>query len=110
MVGKFFNYNMRFHPDRSIKGDAVPRARGSESLIHKEQAQLRAQELLGITANPVDSQIMGLDGRRELLHEVFNTGDMPVDRMLPTRGQLSERLQQQSEQLPAQWEPANAAP
>ena len=98
VVAKFFNYNMRFHPDRSIKGDAVPKARGSESLIHKEQAQLRAQELLGITANPVDSQIMGLDGRRELLHEVFNTGDMPVDRMLPTREQLAERPNQQAEQ------------
>ncbi|MAT95373.1 MAG: hypothetical protein CME59_22610 [Halioglobus sp.] len=93
LVEKFYNHVMMTHPDNSIKGDAVAKARGSESLIHKEAAQARAQELLGILSNPVDQQIIGLDGRLELLKEVLNTGDMPVERILPSLEELAARLQ-----------------
>lgn len=91
LVEKYYNHVMMFHPDHSIKGDAMAKARGSEALIHKEAAQARAQELLGILANPIDAQIIGQDGRLELLREVLNTGDMPVERILPTLEQLAER-------------------
>ena len=88
---KFYNYIMLTHPDNSIKGDAVCVSRGSERLIHREAAQARAQELLAITNNPLDAQIIGQDGRLELLDQVMSTGDMPADRILPSREELAAR-------------------
>ncbi|MEM1152951.1 MAG: hypothetical protein AAGI44_02355 [Pseudomonadota bacterium] len=91
LVEKFYNHIMLFVDDPSLKGDAVAKARGSESLIHKEAAQARAQELLAITANPMDSQIIGQEGRRELLAQTMAMGDMPVDRIVPSPEELAER-------------------
>ncbi|MCA9340007.1 MAG: hypothetical protein KDA17_03805 [Candidatus Saccharibacteria bacterium] len=90
LVEKCYNHLMLNSEDESIKGDLVPKARGSESLVHKEQAQLRQQELLGITSNEFDMSIIGKDGRREMLAEVLKTGDIPVDRILPSREELKE--------------------
>lgn len=105
MVEKMYNHIMMYDPDNSIKGDASAKARGSEALIHKEAAQARAQELLAITANPIDAPILGTEGRLELLKETMSAGDMPVDRILPTRQELMERQNlalQLSEQQAAQ--------
>lgn len=102
LVEKFYNHIMMFHPDNSIKGDAKAKARGSEALIHKEAAQMRAQELLAITNNPVDLQIMGLDGRRELLEQTVSSGDMPVDRIVPGRDEFAEQQQLAAQQAQEQ--------
>ena len=80
------------------KGDAKAKARGSDTLIHKEAATARQQELLGITNNPTDMQIIGLEGRREQLKEVYKSADIPVDRVIPTEEELNQRLMQQQEQ------------
>ena len=94
IVEKFYNFVMLTDGDDSIKGDCVPKARGSEALVHKESSVMRQQELLALTANPVDMQIIGLDGRREQLREVFKSGDIPLDRIIPTKEQMQERAQQ----------------
>lgn len=80
------------------KGDAKAKARGSDTLIHKEAATARQQELLAITNNPTDMQIIGLEGRREQLKEVYKSADIPVDRVIPTEEELNQRLMQQQEQ------------
>ena len=92
IVGKAYNHKMLHSERNDIKGDLRPKARGSESLVHKEQAQLRQQELLQITSNPIDMQILGLEGRREMLGEVLKTGSLPVDRLIPTAEELRDRM------------------
>lgn len=94
IVEKFYNFVMLTGEDESIKGDAVAHARGSEALIHKESATMRQQELLAMTANPIDMQIIGLDGRREQLREVFKSGDIPVDRIIPTKEEMQQRVEE----------------
>lgn len=91
-ITKFFNFVMLNDPDDSLKGDLVVKARGSEALVHKEQAAMRQQELLAMTANPIDMQIMGPEGRLEMLREVVKTGAVPVDRVLPTREEFAQRM------------------
>jgi len=113
LVAKCYNHLMLYSDNPDIKGDLRPKARGSESLVHKEQAQLRQQELLQITGNPIDMQILGLEGRREMLGEVLKTGSLPVDRMLPSAEELRERqaaeakkmLQAEQDKLNAQNQP-----
>lgn len=83
-VTELYNHNMQFDPDNSIKGDLQVVARGAVALVVKEQQQIRRNELLQTTANPLDAQIMGPDGRAELLRENFKAANMDVDKIVPS--------------------------
>lgn len=83
-----FNYNMLFNPDQSIKGDSKVVARGAVSLMQLETLQIRRNEFLVATANPLDSQIVGLEGRAEILRETAKGLQMDVNRVIPPRGSL----------------------
>ncbi len=85
-----FNHNMIYDPDESIKGDCKPLARGAISLMQLESLQLRRNEFLVATNNPVDNQIVGLEGRSEILREAAKGLDMDVDRIIPIRGTLNQ--------------------
>lgn len=77
---------------KEAKGDAKVKARGSDTLIHKEANTVRQQELLQMTGNPIDMQIIGMEGRREQLKEVYKSADMPVDRVIPSEEEMNQRL------------------
>jgi hypothetical protein len=82
-VIELYNHNMQHDPDNSIKGDLQVVARGAVALLVKEQQQIRRNELLQTTANPLDAQIMGIEGRAELLRENLKAADMDVDKIIP---------------------------
>ena len=83
-IQALFVWNMLFDPDPSIKGDLVVRALGSSSLLVREQRQLRLNELLALTNNDIDLQIMGVAGRATLLREVAKDMiDIPIDDLIP---------------------------
>lgn len=106
-----FVHNMLHHDDQSIKGDITIKPRGAAALIVKEQMQLRRGEFLAQTANPVDMQIIGIEGRAELLREAVRALDMPVDRIIPPRQELKEQMQQQQaaqQPQPPMQDPAQA--
>tara|TARA_R110002167_G_scaffold91458_1_gene246102 strand:- start:172054 stop:174039 length:1986 start_codon:yes stop_codon:yes gene_type:complete len=108
LIGSFYN-SLMLDPDvpKEIKGDAAAKARGSDSLMHKEASAMRQQELLQMTNNPTDLQITGMDGRKELLKEVYKSSDLPVDRMLPDQ-QMQAEMEAQAqgqEQAQAQGQP-----
>lgn len=92
IVLKAYNHQMLRNPDPSIKGDARPKALGSQALVHKEAQQMRTAELLQTTVNPLDSQIMGLEGRAELLREVVKGTDIPSERIVPSQEELKQRM------------------
>jgi len=89
-----------------IKGDAKAKARGSDALMHKEAAQMRQQELLQLTNNPTDLAIIGTDGRLEQLRQVFKSGDVPAERILPSKEKLQERQNQEQQAAQAQQQEA----
>ena len=91
MLEALFNYNMLFNPDPSIKGDAKIVARGAVSLMQLESLQLRRNEFLIATANPFDSQIVGLEGRAEILRETAKGLQLDINRVVPPRGSLSQQ-------------------
>jgi hypothetical protein len=82
-VVELYNHNMQHDPDQSIKGDLQVVARGAVALLVKEQQQIRRNELLQTTANPLDAQIMGMEGRAELLRENLRAADMDADKIIP---------------------------
>jgi hypothetical protein len=112
LVMRLFNHNMIYDPDMSCKGDFRVVARGAKGLVAKEALQARRNEFLQATANPVDMQIVGPQGRAYLLREVAESLQMDTDKIVPTTEVISfkqEQIQaaqmamagQQQQQLPA---------
>ena len=100
VITKQFIYNMRFDPDESIKGDAFCVPRGAVNLAVKETAEVRRIEFLNATANPIDFQIMGLEGRANVLRQVSKSLQMPEEEVVPSSTKL-QMMQQQSQMAQA---------
>lgn len=110
MLDKLYAHNMIYEDDITIKGDAQVVARGAVSLMQLESLQLRRNEFLQVTANPIDSQIVGLPGRAEILREVAKGLDMDVSKIVPPREQLMAAAQMQQMAPPPQGAPAQPSP
>lgn len=93
-----FIFNMRFDPDESIKGDAFCVPRGAVNLAVKETAEVRRIEFLNATANPIDFQVMGPEGRANVLREVAKQLQMPEVEIVPSKTKLQMLMQQQAVQ------------
>lgn len=85
IVQRQFIYNMRYDEDESIKGDAEIVARGAINLAVKETVNVRRVEFLNATANPIDMEIIGVDGRAAILREVAKGLQMPVEEVVPSK-------------------------
>lgn len=110
VVHRLYIHNMVYDPDVSCKGDFKVVARGAMGLVAKEQLQMRRNEFLQATANPVDLQIIGPQGRAYLLREVAQSLQMDTDKLVPTTEMMEfkqeqlaamQQAQQMQQQLPA---------
>lgn len=95
-VHRAYVYNMLYHEDDAIKGDAKVKARGSISLLQKEQAQIRRMEFLKATNNPVDLAIINLPRRAAVLRETAKSLDMPVEDVVPSKEEMVEQAMLQA--------------
>lgn len=98
ILERHYDYNMQFYPDNSIKGDARVVARGSSSLIAREQQTMRLKEMLQVTSNPVDLQLLGLESRLEMLKQMFKSMEIDLD-SLPESDKLSQIVAQIKDQI-----------
>lgn len=85
IVHRQFVYNMRYDEDETIKGDVEIMPKGSINLAVKETVNIRRLEFLNATANQIDMEIVGKDGRAAILREVAKGLQMPVDDIIPSR-------------------------
>lgn len=97
LLERLYFHNMKYGTDEDLKGDVNVIARGANSVIAKESAQVRRNEFLAATANPVDLQIMGIDGRATILRETAKQLDVNPDDVVPPREKL--RVMQQMAQM-----------
>lgn len=104
MLEKLYAHNMMYEQDETLKGDAQVVARGAVSLMQIESLQLRRNEFLQATANPIDSQIVGPSGRAEILREVARGLELDVNKIVPPREQIEQMM------MPPQGAPAQPAP
>lgn len=111
LLERLYMHNMLHSDDPDLKGDACIVARGALSLTQKESAQVRRNEFLAATANPIDMQIIGLEGRAELLRSAAQTLDLNADRVVPPLSVIKQRammqqiaMAQQAQQQPQQGE------
>lgn len=73
------------------KGDAKVKARGSDALMHKEATAMRQIEFMQMTNNPIDNQLIGVEGRLEMLGIAAKNSDFPSDRVVPSFDDFQQR-------------------
>lgn len=111
IVFRQFVYNMRYDEDESIKGDVEIMPRGAVNLAVKETVNVRRLEFLNATANEIDMEIVGKDGRAAILREVAKGLQMPVDDIVPSRekegysARMAARAQAQQQAAPTPTQP-----
>lgn len=117
LLDRLYYFNMRYSDDPDLKGDVRVVARGALSMAIKESAQVRRNEFLAATNNPVDLQIIGLEGRAEVLRAQVQTLDMNPSKIVPPVAVLKDRqkaVQAQQAQMAAeqggQGQPGQQAP
>ena len=77
-----------------LRGDENIEVRGAATVMAKEAERTRQLEFLQLTANPIDMQILGIEGRAEVLRHVANDLGLQGSPVVPTRDQMAERQQQ----------------
>lgn len=72
-----------------LRGDEKVRVLGVNVATQRETERVRQIEFLQVTANPLDQQIMGLDGRAAVLRAVSKTIGLP-DEIVPSDADMQE--------------------
>lgn len=106
LIEQIYTWLMIYSDDEEIKGDCRVVARGATGLLVREQTQLRRQEFLNNTANPTDLQIIGLEGRAEVLRAIAADLDMPQAEIVPDKQKLMAKVQQMQMQAQAETQMA----
>jgi len=83
-----YDNNMLYDEDESIKGDVEIQPRGALAMIIKEQMAAQRMEFLNATANPVDSQIMGLERRANVLRQIAEPLQMEEEDIVPSKQEV----------------------
>lgn len=112
MLGRLFEHLMIYDPDQNIKGDMKIVPSGVVATIIKDNVQLRRQEFLQATTNPVDIQILGQEGRAELLRQLAKGLDMDVNDIIPSKEKIiqMQQMQMMQQQQMAAQQAAGAPP
>jgi len=117
-VRRQYYYNLDFEDiSENMVGDVKIIAKGTASLVSKEQQAVRKRELLGETNNPIDMQIIGTKGRHEMLKDMLIALDMDAEKILPGEQELDRLaamiqagIPQGQPGLPAPGQPPMAGP
>jgi hypothetical protein len=97
LVKRIYLHLMMHDPDTSIKGDMSIVAAGAIGAMIREQQEASRLEFMQMTANPIDMQIIGLQGRAHMLREHAKTMFTDVDKIVPDIEKM-KAIQAQMEQ------------
>lgn len=86
----------------ALRGDEHIRVMGVNVAVQRETQRARQLEFLSITANPLDAQILGTQGRAKVLRTVSNTIGMDGEDIVPPDDELQQIEQKQKALLEQQ--------
>ena len=78
----------------TLRGDENIVVNGVTNVLAKETERARQLEFLGITANPVDMQITGIEGRAAVLRAVADDLNLPAGEAVPSADEMRIRQEQ----------------
>jgi hypothetical protein len=108
VITRIYNHLMMYDPDQSIKGDMQVVAAGAIGAMIREQQALARKEFMEDTLNPVDAQIIGVEGRAHMLRERAKGIWTDVNKVVPSEDKL--RAQQAAQQAAAMQQQAMQPP
>ena len=76
-----------------LSGDEVVRVLGVNVAVQKETQRSRQLEFLQITANPIDTQLMGPKGRAAVLRSVASTIGLDGQPIVPGEDEIEKQMQ-----------------
>ncbi len=86
-----YSFNLDYEQDIDMVGDCRIVAKGSSSVIAKEQLAVRRREILGeVVGSPVLTQIVGMHGIKELFKASVQPIDIDLDRIFKEEDFISE--------------------
>jgi hypothetical protein len=91
LIEVLYHWDLEYLPDDEyghMKGDCEIVARGALSVLVREQTQIRRQEFLNATNNPLDAEIIRKSGRAAVLREIAKDLDLDVDKIIPSEAEL----------------------
>lgn len=80
--------------DVVVEGDISVVARGAAELMQRETMRMRRLEFLNITNNPIDSQLVGIEGRYNVIKEIARDLNMPMSDTMPIDEATIKQIQQ----------------
>jgi hypothetical protein len=83
-----------------LEGSESIRVMGVNVAVQRETQRSRQLEFLQITANPIDTQLMGLKGRAAILRAVSQTIGLDGETIVPSEEELEKMQAQQAEAPP----------
>lgn len=90
LIQAFYNYNMQYDEDPSIKVDAQIVARGPTGVILKEAQVQRRVEALQVLGPYIPTGIIQKDGLANLLRQILTGLDLDVDKIIPSPEQQQQ--------------------
>jgi hypothetical protein len=91
-----------------LTGEENIRVMGVSVAVQRETERSRQLEFLQATANPIDAQIIGPDGRAEILRSVASTIGLDGTKIVPSEDDLKAKEQAQAQAAAQQQQMAQA--
>lgn len=85
-----------------FRGDEQIVVKGVNYAVKREQDRMRQLEFLQLTGNPVDMQIVGMEGRANVIRSVAGNLGLDHEKVVPDDEELRARQQQMMQQQAAQ--------
>lgn len=93
-ISGFYDWNMQWSEDESIKGDSQVKAQGSTALLAKEVQSQRLLQYATMTNNPMDMSLIGPAKRGKILQKVAQAMDLNPEEVAPSDDDI-KRLEAQ---------------
>jgi hypothetical protein len=100
-IKRMYDWNMQFNAKEEVKGDFSVDARGTSSLLVKEQQAVNLMNLMNISASPL---LEPLTNTAELYRKVVSSMQIEADEIVKTSEEIELAQQQIEQQMQAQQE------
>ena len=97
-IGRFYDWNMLFNEDETIKGDYKVDARGSSTLLVKETQQQGLMQMINLAATP---GLAPMHKMGEIVRKAWQSFHIPADEVVHSDEEIAanmEQLQQAQQQ------------
>lgn len=99
LITRFYVWNMLYSEDPNVKGDLQIVARGASGMLLRELQLQKLTEFMDRTNNPTDQEIMGVEGRAELLRLQAKLLNIDVTDIVPSEDELEKRREKAKEDM-----------